>query len=675
MKKVTTVILLCTLISTSLLANNAKYFKIETDSTNGFISLYGTAYEDKTSLPAIYFTVYNSMKMTCSGKNSATLIAEDKSSEEAEIIFGTNYSGDHREDCNDISSGISTVYWVASLPVVYYYDGIGSLHGCSMELNKDATNYQLRNVTYDGSDMIHSPLYKKNFPTLTAYYQKNGSLELFTTMKDQFLAFGNINDDSDDNPTFAYPYDSTVYNCDPRLGVDITASHPITYQLDYEHYYNFGQKLVGMKLIEPGIKNFPAYQFKIKNNTDYDIKLADKGDNYLAYCQNPEGWQTEGYVFEEAAKYIQSASSLASVGEFYTEDLEDRDINDSGAIQTIVSGGVFKDLQTYDSQVTKCGSGIPPTIVNLADTNENLIIKKGEETDVSGLFVLENFDYLVDITIAYTEVRTPSQDVISYSLTPNSAYKAISFNSGLHEVLITVDSTNNISVDSYPDVPVVINNIMHKQGIKSGMDTTGYPAHITSWGLTADQAKAIVAVGTDSANPGKTYFFLNTGNYLRYDDASEEIDETERSTATHWGLSEDQAKVLVGVGTTSEHRGKTYFFLSTGKYLRYDDASGKIDETERSTATNWNMSADEAKSIIGVGLDSKYPGKTYFFLNTGNYIRYNGKKIDETAKATTSWGLTEDQSKEITAIGTHSTYLNKTYFFLNSGEYLRYNDM
>ncbi len=176
--------------------------------------------------------------------------------------------------------------------------------------------------------------------------------------------------------------------------------------------------------------------------------------------------------------------------------------------------------------------------------------------------------------------------------------------------------------------------------------------------------------------PGnKVQFFLNDGNYVRYDVKADRADNgyPQRVTDETWpGLG---AHVYNIVAACDGPNGKAYFFLADGRYLRYDIAADRVDPgyPVKITDRNWPGLGRYGDFIIGA---LNWPGnKIQFFLSNGQYIRYDldRDRADdgyprEISKS--SWPGLMLYREDLTGVINWGN--GKAYLFLQTGQYLRY---
>jgi hypothetical protein len=106
-----------------------------------------------------------------------------------------------------------------------------------------------------------------------------------------------------------------------------------------------------------------------------------------------------------------------------------------------------------------------------------------------------------------------------------------------------------------------------------------------AWGLPLEFAAGVdTALEGEGAYAGKAYFFRGN-DYVRYDFDSGVVDY--RGTLVEWGLPSQFAEgVNAAVNGSSAYAGKAYFF-SNDPYVRYDWATGRIDQKLTDVASIW----------------------------------------------------------------------------------------
>lgn len=174
---------------------------------------------------------------------------------------------------------------------------------------------------------------------------------------------------------------------------------------------------------------------------------------------------------------------------------------------------------------------------------------------------------------------------------------------------------------------------------------------------------------------GKAQFFLNDGRYFRYDIRANRTDPgypKPIDEKTWPGMA--QYSWLIAAACKGPD-GKVYFFLSDGRFLRYDIQGDRMEAGYPKPLDDdtWPGMGQYA-STLSSALDWK-GGKIQFFLKNGQYIRYD----------VATYRADESYPKDITestwpGLASYKHNLagminwddHKAYMFLKSGQYLRY---
>ncbi|CAA0100733.1 Uncharacterised protein [BD1-7 clade bacterium] len=450
----------CSLISFAANADEAESFSIDVKGKSDEIQMTYKTDKGTELQNAINFTVHDpdyGMRMLCKGKKDQyDKHAHTSNSKSAEIKFDHDYKGDKRDSCDDVSSDIKSPYWIANMAPIIYYESSGALRGCTLA-NLPSGYGNFNRAKYDllpSSDPLHN---QTGIP-LSAVYVDSGIGFEFDATTDQILNVGDVDDSHK-----LYGQESSIdksdgaqdFNCDPRVGDDITLTNMASYNVQLAHTINFGYNVKGVDLIEPGQKDYPAYRFNVTNNTGADIDLINSslGGSYLEYCENTTPLETAGYVFKEAASWVFAAELKAdekSKSGYKIADIANK--NKDKQLDKLSDGkttGLFSD----------CNDGNKPVRRNFFDSSNKVTVAAGETKDVTGMFVLDNFDNFYDITVSYQML--PNGEYYVYSLSPNKAYSPITFNSGFHDITITLDSGDKASLASETDTGFTIVNDLH----------------------------------------------------------------------------------------------------------------------------------------------------------------------------------------------------------------------
>ncbi|PCK31376.1 alkaline phosphatase family protein [Pseudoalteromonas piscicida] len=151
----------------------------------------------------------------------------------------------------------------------------------------------------------------------------------------------------------------------------------------------------------------------------------------------------------------------------------------------------------------------------------------------------------------------------------------------------------------------------------------GYPLSVnnSNWpGLEQYAAQIQASFYKDSDT---VYYFLSTGQYLSYDVQSDRVRAGYPKTIDNntWpGLAAYANKITATLRWTSD---KVYFFLNNGQYLRYDLAEDRVD-SGYPRAVNDNTWPGMGAYASKISAALKWNGtRAYFFLDDGRYLRYS----------------------------------------------------
>lgn len=157
------------------------------------------------------------------------------------------------------------------------------------------------------------------------------------------------------------------------------------------------------------------------------------------------------------------------------------------------------------------------------------------------------------------------------------------------------------------------------------------PRALSAWNLPVPFLSGVDAVVNGSGERkvpnffGKTYFFKGP-EYVRYDWDTGRVDYGPQPL-TAWGLTGAFASGIdAAVNGEGAWFGKLYFFKGN-QYVRYDWATETIDQGETSIASGWKVPEPFASGIdAAVSGEGPWKGKLYFFKGS-SYIRCRwGKK-------------------------------------------------
>src|SRR5438067_540829 len=152
---------------------------------------------------------------------------------------------------------------------------------------------------------------------------------------------------------------------------------------------------------------------------------------------------------------------------------------------------------------------------------------------------------------------------------------------------------------------------------------TGYPLNLTEWNVPeAFQVGLEAALNGAGSYIGKAYFFKGD-QYIRYDWSTGQIDDGYPFHLSAWNLP---AQFLSGIDAAingyGTFAGKAYFFKDQ-EYVRYDWATEQIDEQGVLPLAVWQL-ASPCSWRVDAALEGqgRYAGKAYFFRH-GIYVRYD----------------------------------------------------
>lgn len=150
----------------------------------------------------------------------------------------------------------------------------------------------------------------------------------------------------------------------------------------------------------------------------------------------------------------------------------------------------------------------------------------------------------------------------------------------------------------------------------------GYPLAInsTSW-PGVGQHLARIVTGFNAGN-GKSYFFLNNGKYIQYDNANDAADggQVNISSTTWPGLQSQSRNIKFAAKWAGN---KALFFLKNGTYIQYDLVTKTVDSGFPKPFNNANWPGMQSHASKVTALVRWNDSFAYFFLNDGTYIKYN----------------------------------------------------
>ncbi len=222
----------------------------------------------------------------------------------------------------------------------------------------------------------------------------------------------------------------------------------------------------------------------------------------------------------------------------------------------------------------------------------------------------------------YTDTNAPNGR-INYTIRINNSIGSVNVQNclAINAVLDWYDAANNRTYFFRGD-----NKYVRYSKVENTSDP-GYPVAITNnnWpGLGNYKDKISAAFKT---NYDKGYFFLSDGRYLRYNMVDDKVDAgypKPVNFVTWPGLGLYGKKII---GAVNWHTNKAMFFLSDGRYIRYDLVKDKADAgypVEINNSTWPGMEHYKTKITAVADWDTRY---MFFFLNDNTFIKYD-KSLD-----------------------------------------------
>lgn len=196
-------------------------------------------------------------------------------------------------------------------------------------------------------------------------------------------------------------------------------------------------------------------------------------------------------------------------------------------------------------------------------------------------------------------------------------------------------------------------------------------------GLSTSPGRADGTVITAAINwpNGKAQFFLSDGSYIRYDIAADRADPgypKPVDDGTWPGMAGYGTKIVAAFNTRDN---KAIFLLSTGEYLRYDIASDRVDPGYPRAIDDqtWPGLTPFTGRVSGA---LNWPGnKLQIFLTDGTYLRYDllADHLDAGYPQPVSDKTWPGLAPYASIISGAINWANgKAYIFFNDGRYVRY---
>jgi Hemopexin len=197
---------------------------------------------------------------------------------------------------------------------------------------------------------------------------------------------------------------------------------------------------------------------------------------------------------------------------------------------------------------------------------------------------------------------------------------------------------------------------------------------LMAYGHVAAQPAPYITAAIHWPN-GKAQFFRNDGTYLRFDIAANRADAgypKPINDKTWPGMGPYARQILAAFNGP---QGKAYFFLASGQYLRYDIAADQVDPGYPKLVDDntWPGLAPYRTMVFGA---LNWPGnRVQIFLSNGTYVRYDlsknrvedgyPKPIDNK-----TWPGLQPFAAHLAGMVNWDN--NKAYIFLDDNRYLRY---
>lgn len=152
---------------------------------------------------------------------------------------------------------------------------------------------------------------------------------------------------------------------------------------------------------------------------------------------------------------------------------------------------------------------------------------------------------------------------------------------------------------------------------------SGYPktTNNSSWPGFGDQGGEVIAAFEKQA--GSSYYFFANGQYVRYNNTLDRADSgypADVNNANWPGLGDYADNIRAALRGNGD---KVYFFLDNGQYLRFDLGDDRVDSGYPAAInnSNWPGLEDYASDIIAAVKWSD--SRAYIFLTGQRYIRYD----------------------------------------------------
>jgi len=174
---------------------------------------------------------------------------------------------------------------------------------------------------------------------------------------------------------------------------------------------------------------------------------------------------------------------------------------------------------------------------------------------------------------------------------------------------------------------------------------------------------------------GKAQFFLNDGNYLRFDIPSNRVDAgyPKPINDNTWpGMGRYARQISAAFNGPG---GKAFFFLSSGHYLRYDIAADRVDPGYPKLVDDNSWPGLERYRTTLFGALNWKGNRVQLFLSDGSYLRYDltQNRVEEGYPKpinNQTWPGLQPYAAHLAGMVNWDN--NKAYIFLDDNRYLRY---
>lgn len=152
---------------------------------------------------------------------------------------------------------------------------------------------------------------------------------------------------------------------------------------------------------------------------------------------------------------------------------------------------------------------------------------------------------------------------------------------------------------------------------------SGYPSYVSNGNWPGLEPYRDDIVAAFKANGSTVYYFLDDGRYLSYDVGSDKVRSgypKEINDSTWPGLGAYKSKIKSTLRWTGD---RVYFFLDDGQYLRYDLGNDSVDSGYPKPVNNSTWPGLGAYATQLRAAMKWSDSRAYFFLDNNQYIRYS----------------------------------------------------